>query len=81
MLAVTLMPGIDSNPRKTEITHRADAVKVAAFARQAGLFAVGIWSLDRDNGQCPGAVGSGTCSGVRQAAWAFSRIFDPYPRA
>jgi hypothetical protein len=80
MLAVTLMPGIDDNPSKTEITSPADAAKVLDFARQTRLAQISIWSLDRDNGQCPGTPASPTCSGIRQPNWAFSRILDPYPR-
>jgi hypothetical protein len=79
MLAVTLMPGIDDNPSKTEITYPADVAKVLEFAREAGLAQVSIWSLDRDNGQCPGTAGSSTCSGIRQAKWAFSRVLEAYP--
>lgn len=79
VLAVTLMPGIDDNPAKTEITYPADVAKVLTFAREAGLAQVSIWSLDRDNGQCPGTAGSSTCSGIRQASWAFSRLLEAYP--
>jgi hypothetical protein len=78
-LAVTLMPGIDDNPSKTEITYAPDAVKVLEFARQVGLALISIWSLDRDNGQCPGTVGSSTCSGIAQPKWAFSRLLEAYP--
>lgn len=79
MLAVTLMPGIDDNPSKTEVTSLTDAAKVLEFAREAGLAQVSIWSLDRDNGQCPGTAGSSACSGISQAKWAFSRLLEAYP--
>jgi hypothetical protein len=79
VLAVTLMPGIDDNPSKAEITEPADAAKVLEFAREVGLAQVSIWSLDRDNGQCPGTAGSSTCSGIRQAKWTFSRLLEAYP--
>ena len=79
VLAVTLMPGIDDNPSKTEITYAPDVVKVLEFAREVGLAQVSIWSLDRDNGQCPGTAGSSTCSGIRQPKWAFSRLLEAYP--
>jgi hypothetical protein len=81
MLAVTLMPGIDDNAAKTEITSPADVTRVLAFARRVGLAQVSIWSLDRDNGQCPGTAASSTCSGIRQADWAFSRLLESYSRA
>jgi hypothetical protein len=76
MVAVTLMPGIDDNAAKTEITTPVDAAQILAFARRVGLAQVSIWSLDRDNGQCPGTAASSTCSGIAQASWAFSRLLE-----
>jgi len=34
---------------------------------------------DRDNGGCPGAIDSNSCSGIKQPTWAFSRVFDRCP--
>jgi hypothetical protein len=74
MLGVTLLPGIDDNPLKNEITYRADVRKVAAFARAHRLPLVTIWAIQRDNGGCPGTVDSDTCSGLRQTPFEFSAL-------
>jgi hypothetical protein len=75
MEGVTLMVGVDDNPRKTEVTHPADARQVAAFARSHQLPLVSIWAIQRDNGNCPGHKGGdNSCSSIRQTAWEFSHI-------
>lgn len=78
MLGFTMLPGIDSYPGKTEVTHLSDAAAIMKFAKSKGMDFVSIWALQRDNGGCPGAVGSNTCSGVKQAWWAFSRLLEPF---
>jgi chitinase len=52
---------------------------VLAFARAHGLSLVSIWAIQRDNGRCPGAIDSNSCSGIKQPAWAFSHLLDFYP--
>jgi hypothetical protein len=74
MLGVTLLPGIDDNPQKNEITYPADVRQVAAFARAHRLPLVTIWAIQRDNGGCPGHVDSDTCSGLRQPPFEFSGL-------
>jgi hypothetical protein len=74
MLGVTLLPGIDDNPAKNEITYRADVREVAAFARAHRLPLVTIWAIQRDNGDCPGALDSDSCSGLRQPDFLFSSL-------
>ena len=74
MLGVTLLPGIDDNPLKNEITYPADVRQVAAFARAHRLPLVTIWAIQRDNGGCPGHVDSDTCSGLRQTPFEFSAL-------
>jgi len=74
MLGVTLLPGIDDNPLKNEITYPADVRQVAAFARAHRLPLVTIWAIQRDNGGCPGHVDSDTCSGLRQPPFEFSNL-------
>jgi len=74
MLGVTLLPGIDDNPLKNEITYPADVRQVAAFARAHRLPLVTIWAIQRDNGGCPGHVDSDTCSGLRQPPFEFSGL-------
>jgi hypothetical protein len=74
MLGVTLLPGIDDNPLKNEITYPADVRQVAAFARAHRLPLVTIWAIQRDNGGCPGHPDSDTCSGLHQSPWEFSTL-------
>jgi hypothetical protein len=75
MEGVTLMVGVDDNPRKTEITSPADARKVATFARSHQLPLVSIWAIQRDNGNCPGHKGGdNSCSSIQQTDWEFSHI-------
>jgi len=78
MEGVTLLPGVDDYPRKTEVTYPAGAAAVLAFARAHGLNFVSIWAIQRDNGACPGTVDSNRCSGIRQRRWAFSSLLEPY---
>ena len=77
---LTILPGIDDYPKKTEVTYLKDARTMAAFARSHRLPEVSIWAIQRDNGGCPGSIDSNSCSGIKQAAWSFSHIFDGYPR-
>ncbi|MEP7024797.1 MAG: chitinase [Actinomycetota bacterium] len=75
MEGVTLMPGLDDNPHKNEVTYPADARQVAAFARAHQLPLVSIWAIQRDNGRCPGHKGGdNSCSSIRQPTWEFSHI-------
>jgi hypothetical protein len=73
---ITLMPGIDDYPGKTEVTHLADARQVESFARAHGLALLSIWAVQRDNGGCPGTAGASTCSGIAQNTWDFSHILE-----
>lgn len=53
-IGVTLMPGIDDYPRKTEITYVKDAKAVLAFARVNSITTLSIWAIQRDNSGVPG---------------------------
>jgi hypothetical protein len=75
---ITLLPGIDDYPKKTEVTYLGDTRKVAGFARAHRLPLVSIWAIQRDNGGCPGTIDSNSCSGIRQARWAFSHLIEGY---
>ena len=77
---LTILPGIDDYRKKTEVTYLNDAQTIAAFARSHGLPEISIWAIQRDNGGCPGAIDSNSCSGIKQSTWAFSHIFDGYTR-
>ena len=47
-----------------------------AMARRLPMLS--IWAIQRDNGGCPGAIDSNSCSGIRQPRWAFSHLFERY---
>jgi hypothetical protein len=78
MVGITLMPGLDDYPRKTENTTVADAQRVYDFARANGLNTLSIWAIQRDNGGCPGQTGSNNCSGIAQNTWDFSHVLEPF---
>ena len=74
----TILPGIDDYPRKTEVTYPADAQRLLDFARANGISTLSIWAIQRDNGGCPGATDSNTCSGIVQNTWDFSHLLEPF---
>ena len=76
-MGITLMPGIDDYPKKTEVT-TADAQNVEAFARSKGVNTLSIWAIQRDNGSCPGNGGANDCSGIVQNPWDFSHALEPF---
>ena len=78
MVGITLMPGLDDYPRRTENTSVADAQRVLDFARLNGLNTLSIWAIQRDNGGCPGQTGSNDCSGIVQNTWDFSHVLQPF---
>jgi hypothetical protein len=78
MMGITLMPGIDDYPKKTEVTTLADAQNVEAFARSKGVNTLSIWAIQRDNGGCPGNGGANDCSGIAQNPWDFSHALEPF---
>jgi hypothetical protein len=78
MEGITLMPGIDDHPGKTEITSLSDAQQVLGFARGHGLALLSIWAIQRDKGGCPGTVGASTCSGITQNTWNFSHLLERF---
>jgi hypothetical protein len=78
MVGITLMPGLDDYPRRTESTSIADAQRVLDFARTNGLDTLSIWAIQRDNGGCPGQTGSNDCSGIVQNTWDFTGVLKPF---
>lgn len=78
MEGITLLPGIDDYPKKTEVTYLSDARQVMRFAMARRLPMLSIWAIQRDNGGCPGTIDSNSCSGIRQPRWAFSHLFERY---
>jgi hypothetical protein len=78
MVGVTLMPGIDDDPRKTERTTLKHAQRVLAFAEAHGIGGLSMWALQRDHGTCPGEAGHDDCSGIEQADWAFTKLLGAF---
>jgi Glycosyl hydrolases family 18 len=48
MVGITLMPGVDNAPKKTEKTTVADAQQVLDYATANGFNTVSIWAIQRD---------------------------------
>jgi hypothetical protein len=78
MIGLTLLPGIDDYPRKTEITYLPDAQRMLDFARTNGLSLLSMWAIQRDNGGCPGQTDSNDCSGIVQGPWDFTHLLQPF---
>jgi hypothetical protein len=77
---MTMLPGIDDYTPAREVTHLRDAERMLDFARVHRMNFLSIWAIERDNGGCPGAFDSNTCSGIKQRAWAFSHLLEPLTR-
>jgi hypothetical protein len=77
-LGITLLPGIDDYPKKTEVTSLADAQTMLRFAQQQNMNFLSIWAIQRDNGGCPGSRDSNTCSGITQNTWDFSHLLEAF---
>jgi hypothetical protein len=80
MIGMTILPGIDDYTPAREVTHLREARRVLTFARSRRLNFLSIWAIERDKGGCRGAFDSNTCSGIRQQAWAFSHVLEPFTR-
>jgi hypothetical protein len=78
MEAMTLLPGIDDYPKKTEVTYLPDAQTMLNFAQANGMNFLSIWAIQRDNGGCPGTRDSNICSGITQNTWDFSHLLEPF---
>ena len=78
MEGMTMLPGIDDYPKKTEVTYLPDAQNMLSFAQGKGLNTLSIWAIQRDNGGCPGTRDSNTCSGIVQNTWDFSHTLEPF---
>jgi hypothetical protein len=78
MEGMTMLPGIDDYPKKTEVTYLSDAQTILSFAQNNGMNFLSIWAIQRDNGGCPGTRDSNTCSGITQNTWDFSHLLEPF---
>lgn len=72
-LALTLMAGRDDNGT---VTTPADAGAVRDYAAAHGLAALGLWSVARDNGNCPGGQLADDCSGIAQRPYEFTDVLS-----
>jgi hypothetical protein len=77
---MTLLPGIDDYPKKTEVTSLANAQTMMKFALAHHMNFLSIWAIQRDHGGCVGAVDSNSCSGIAQASWAFSHALEGFTK-
>lgn len=75
-LALTLMAGRDD---QGVVTTPADAAAVRDYATKHGLAALGLWSLARDNGDCPRGVLADNCSGIAQRPYEFTNVLSHDP--
>jgi len=77
MLGVTPMIGL--NDVHPEVFTLSDAQQVLQFAQQKNIARLAMWSMSRDQ-SCPnnGAYVAPDCSGIVQAPWAFSNVFEPF---
>jgi hypothetical protein len=80
MVGITLMPGLDDYPKKTEKTTVAHTQQVVDYARANVFNTLSIWAIQRDNGGCPGSTGSNSCSGIVQNTWDFSHVLERFPQ-
>ena len=78
---VTVLPGIDDFPRKTEVTYLSEVQDLMFFARAHALPMLSLWAIQRDDGRCPGTIDSNSCSGITQPRWAFSHLMEHYRAA
>ncbi len=78
MEGATVMIGRDDYPTDIETTTVADARQVKRFARSKGMAVISFWAVQRDNGGCPGELGSDGCSGIAQNTWAFTHVLKRF---
>jgi hypothetical protein len=83
MEAMTMLPGI-SDFGKDETTTVHDARVMMAFEQQMQMNLLSIWAIQRDNEgpkSCIGQSDSNTCSGIKQAPWAFDHLLVQFTRS
>lgn len=76
-LGITPMIGVNDSAGETFTL--ANASTVLTWAKNNNVALLAFWSVNRDNGGCPGGgAASPSCSGVSQALWGFSKIFQGF---
>jgi GH18 family chitinase len=66
-IGITLMPGLDDYPKKTEKTTVADAQQVLGYAQANGVDTLSIWAIQRDNRVR-----------IVQGTWDFTHVLQPF---
>lgn len=80
MEAMTMLPGI-SDFGQDETTTVHDARVMLAFEQKMQMNLLSIWAIQRDTEgprSCLGQADSNTCSGIKQAPWAFDHVLVPF---
>ena len=80
MEAMTMLPGI-SDFGKDETTTVHDARVMMAFEQKMQMNLLSSWAIQRDKEgpkSCLGQADSNTCSGIRQAPWAFDHVLENF---
>jgi hypothetical protein len=80
MEAMTMLPGI-SDFGKDETTTVHDARVMMGFEQRMHMNFLSIWAIQRDNQgpkSCLGQADPNTCSGIKQAPWAFDHALEPF---
>jgi hypothetical protein len=80
MESMTMLPGI-SDFGKDETTTVHDARVMLAFEQKMHMNLLSIWAIQRDNEgprNCLGQADSNTCSGIKQARWAFDHVLTHF---
>jgi hypothetical protein len=80
MEAMTMLPGI-SDFGKDETTTVHNARVMLAFEQKMHMNLLSIWAIQRDKQGPKGCVGqsdSNTCSGIKQAPWAFDHALEHF---
>jgi hypothetical protein len=83
MEAMTMLEGI-SDFGKDETTTVHDAWVMRAFEQKRHMNLLSMWAIQRDNEgpkSCLGQSDSNTCSGIRQAPWAFDHALVPFTQS
>jgi Glycosyl hydrolases family 18 len=83
MEAMTMLPGI-SDFGKDETTTVHDARVMLAFEQKMHMNLLSIWAIQRDKQGPKGCVGqsdSNTCSGIKQARWAFDHALEHFTQS
>ncbi len=79
---MTMLPGI-SDFGKDETTTVHDAQVMMAFEQKMHMNFLSIWAIQRDNQgpkSCLGQADPNTCSGIKQAPWAFDHVLEHFTR-